>query len=561
MGGGKNARVYLNITPVYTSGVDIYPIHGNESSLKNSDLIMDREICRLASIDIGTNSTHLLIAAIDPSLNAFSIDFAEKSTTRLGDRDSETGNLSDLSMNRVFETLKRFKEIAFSYKVTNLVIAATSAVREAPNGIFFLSQIKKILDLDVDLISGLEEARLIYLGVFSGMQFGNSPHFILDIGGGSTELILADSHDARALTSTKIGAVRLQREFIKSDPLGSENCGFLQSYIKGSLDSAIRKVSNRVQKGETPVMVATSGTALAIASLVASKEIISQPKLHGYKVKKNKLDKVIQELLLMNDEERSNLPSLSERRAEIIVPGALILQTAMEMLGVDHFVLSERALREGLVVDWMFRHGFLEDRFTFQSSIRQRTILHQAQRFSVDVPRAKRVAKYALIIYDKTSGLLHHDEGEGRDLLWAAAMLHSCGQHINLSAYHKHSWYLIKHGELLGYSHIEHLMVACIARYHRKSFPKKRHEPWQLLSNSFQRRLVSELSMILRLACAIDKRPEPVISTVNVKIKSSVINIELIPNKLGHDIELEKWNLKKAILNIRKNHNIDINVV
>ncbi len=538
-------------------GVDKSSKSGNESFLNEN-----REICRLASIDIGTNSTHLLIAAIDPSLNAFSIDFAEKSTTRLGERDPETGYLSKLSMNRAFETLKRFKELALSYKVTNLVIAATSAVREAPNGVDFLNQIKRMLDLDVDLISGSEEARLIYLGVLSGMQFGNKPHFILDIGGGSTELILADSHDARALTSTKIGAVCLQREFIKTDePLTTQKFEFLKSYIKGSLEQAVRKVSSRIKDNDIPVLVATSGTALAIGALLASKSINSEFKLHGYKVKKNKLDKVLQELVLMNPEERAKLPNMSERRAEIIVPGALILQISMEMLGVEELILSERALREGLVVDWMFRHGFLEDRFTFQGSIRQRTVLHQVQRFSVDTLSAERVAQYALALYDNTFGVMHHDKGEGRDLLWAAAMLHSCGKHINISAYHKHSFYLIRHGELLGYSQLEHLMVACIARYHRKSFPKKRHDAWQLLLNSYEKKLVSELAIILRLATSINKRPEDIISSINVQTKSNIINIELIPNHLGQNIDLEKWNLNKTISTIRKHSEMEINII
>ena len=136
----------------------------------------------------------------------------------------------------------------------------------------------------------------------------------------------------------------------------------------------------------------------------------------------------------------------------------------------------------------MLRHGLLEDRFSFQSSIRQRTVIHQVQRFAVDRPRAERVASHALALYDNTVGVLHRDPGPGRELLWAAAMLHSCGQHINLSAYHKHSWYLIRHGELLGYSETEHVMVAAIARYHRRSLPKKRHESWQALQTREERR-------------------------------------------------------------------------
>ena len=175
----------------------------------------------MAGIDIGTNSIHLLIAQVDTALRSFSVLLTEKSTTRLGDRDPETGDLSPDAIERAFTTLRHCRELAASHGVQpgDVVTAATSAVREAPNGREFLQAIQEQLGLEVDLVSGPEEARLIYLGVLSGMAFGDQPHLILDIGGGSTELVLADGRDARALTSTRVGAVRLQREFVHDDPL------------------------------------------------------------------------------------------------------------------------------------------------------------------------------------------------------------------------------------------------------------------------------------------------------------------------------------------------------
>ncbi len=521
----------------------------------------DAEFCRVATIDIGTNSTHLLIAKLEPKLNTFSIELAEKSTTRLGERDPETGELTSLAMNRAFSTLKRFKDLSESYKVESLIIAATSAVREAPNGRTFISEIKKKIGLDVELISGSEEARLIYLGVLSGMQFGNKPHLVLDIGGGSTELILADSSEARALTSTKIGAVRLQREFIKKDPISPQAELFLRSFIRGSMESAIDKVSKRIEVGEEPVLVATSGTAMAIGALISSKENHIQKKLQGYKIPKKNLDSMVSQLIKMTSSERSQLSSLSERRSEIIVPGALILQTIMTMVNVNEIVLSERALREGLVVDWMCRHNFLKDQLSFQGSIRERTVLHQSRRFGVDSKRSQRVSEFALAFYDYTKGVLHNDNGEGRDLLWAAAKLHACGKLINISAYHKHSWYLIRHGELLGYSQAEHLMVASIARYHRKSFPKKRHESWHLLIEESQRSLVSDMALLLRLSCSLDRRPEPLISRLVIEANNKKVNIELIPNELGQNLDLEKWSLNRVILLIKTIKDVDINIL
>ena len=524
--------------------VDVISVPESQPQVLNTDA--GSRIRKLAAIDIGTNSTHLLVAAVDTSLGTFNIEQAEKSTTRLGERDPETGALTDAAMQRGLETLRRFCDLAASHAVEEVVTAATSAVREAPNGRDFLQVINDELGLEVDLISGPEEARLIYLGVLSGMPFGERPHLVLDIGGGSTELILADGREARALTSTRVGAVRLQRDFIKVDPIPPQRRAFLQTFIQGSLEPAVDKVCRRLKPGESPVLVATSGTAMAIGALAASEDDRPPLKLHGYRVKRQRLDRVVDQLVAMQPEQRRALPSINDRRAEIIVPGSLILQTSMRMLEVDELVLSERALREGLIVDWMLRHGLLEDRFSFQSSIRQSTVIHQAKRFAVNQSRTERVAVHALTLYDNSRGVMHQDDGNGRELLWAAAMLHTCGQHINLSAYHKHSWYLIRHGELLGYSESEHLMVAAIARYHRRSLPKKRHDSWQVLPTRDNRRLVGEMALLLRLAAAIDRRPEPVVESLRVRATPGSLQLELVPERRNQNLSLERWSLENC---------------
>jgi len=251
-------------------------------------------------------------------------------------------------------------------------------------------------------------------------------------------------------------------------------------------------------------------------------------------------------------EQRRQLPGINDRRAEIIVPGALILHTAMTMLQMRELVVCERALREGLIVDWMLRQGLLDDRFAFQSTIRERTVLHLARTYGVDVDRASRVSSHALSLYDQTAGWLHQDDGQGRLLLWAAAQLHACGKHINVAAYHKHTWYLIRNGELLGYSESEHLMVAAIARYHRRGLPKKRHESWQLIESREDRRTVSTMALLLRLAAALDRRPGPVVASVRVRrIDAATFEITLVPEPSpdgegGLDLSLESWSLRSC---------------
>jgi exopolyphosphatase / guanosine-5'-triphosphate,3'-diphosphate pyrophosphatase len=509
---------------------------------------------RVAAIDIGTNSIHLLIAEVDEQLPSFSVLLAEKATTRLGERDPVSGDLSSEAMERAFRTLRHDCQLAESYGVEQIVTAATSAVREAPNGGQFLQTLLDQLSLEVDLVSGPEEARLIYLGVLSGMAFGDRPHSIIDIGGGSTELVLADGSDARVLTSTRIGAVRLQREFCHLDPLPASRRGFLQAYIQGAMDPAVAELKKALRPGETAQLVGTSGTAMALAALAAAEDPTPPLKLQGYRLSKERIDHLVARLVAMTPEQRRGLTAINERRAEIIVPGALILQTTMAMLGARDLLVCDRALREGLIVDWMLRNQLLGDRFSFQSSIRERTVLHLARQFGVDLERADRVAGHALSLYDQTRGVLHDDDGgEGRQLLWAAAQLHTCGKSINISAYHKHTWYLIRNGELLGYSQTEHLMVAAIARYHRRSLPKKRHESWQLITGREQRRCVASMSLLLRLAAALDRRPAAVIEAIRVRPEggadAQVLEVELQPRQSGSgepapDLSLERWSLR-----------------
>ena len=515
----------------------------------------------VASIDIGTNSTHLLIAEINSDLKSFSIKFTDKSTTRLGERDEE-GNLTEESIQRVLETLKRFKEYCKSNGVNEIVTAATSAVREAPNGRDFLNRVQSDIDIQIELISGSEEARLIYLGVLSGMVLEDESYVIIDIGGGSTELILADKKDATALTSSRVGAVKLKNDFLDSEPISKERSNFLRTFIQGSLEPSVGKIKRRLQKGKAVSMIATSGTAISLGNLILSDLGQPKQKMHGYKFTKENLQIVLEKLIKMPSSEIKKIPSLSERRSEIIVPGALILKTSMEMLNFDQLTISERALREGLVVDWMLRQGIIKNEFNIQSNIRKTTIIHQARKFGVDKERSEKVTNLAFQIYDQTKNIFHNDTDlKAKDLLWAACNLYGCGKFVNISSYHKHSWYLIKNCELLGYSQSETNIIASIARYHRKTLPKKRHESWQSLMSKEDKTLVLEMSLILRLAASLDQRPENVLSSIKIRLQKNSLEIELIPLKVYQDLLLEKWSLELCRNVVKELKNYELKVV
>ena len=399
--------------------------------LKKKLINLEEKNINVASIDIGTNSTHLLIAQINLDLQSFTIQCTDKYTTRLGERDEE-GNLTEESIQRVINTLKRFKEYCKNNEVTQILTAATSAVRESPNGKEFLNRINSEVGIQVELISGSEEARLIYLGVLSGMTLKVGSSLIIDIGGGSTELILADNKDAIALTSSRIGAVRLKNDFLDKNQINFERTKFLETFIQGSLEPSVEKIKKRLKDDKSISMIATSGTAIALGNLISDNLNEPKQKMHGYRFSKKNLEMTLDKLTKMNNKDIKKLPTLSDRRAEIIVPGALILNTSMEMLNINELTISERALREGLVVNWMLRKGMIKNKFSIQSNIRKTTVIHQANKFGIDKFRSEKVMSIAFQIYDQTKNILHSDQNlRSKDLLWAACNLYSCGKHIN----------------------------------------------------------------------------------------------------------------------------------
>jgi exopolyphosphatase/guanosine-5'-triphosphate,3'-diphosphate pyrophosphatase len=500
----------------------------------------------LAAIDIGTNSIHMVVVRIQPTLPAFTIIDREKDTVRLGDRCKDTGNLKPEAMERAIAALRRCQEVAKYLNAEQIIAVATSAMREAPNGRDFLKQIESELGLFVNLISGQEEARRIYLGVLSGMEFNNQPHIIIDIGGGSTELILGDSHEPRTLSSTKIGAVRLSAEFVTTDPISNAEFTYLQAFVRGQIERSVEELKAHLQPGERPRLVGTSGTIETLATIHAREELGMVPSpLTGYQLSLKDLKDLINRLRKLSYSERAAIPGMSDRRSEIIVAGAIILQEAMTLLGMESVTMCERSLREGVIVDWMLTHGLIEDRLRYQSSVRERSIFKTAQKYGVNLEYSQRVAFFALSLFDQTQGLLHNWGAEERELLWAAAMLHNCGHYVSHSSHHKHSYYLIRNGELLGYTETEIEIIANLARYHRKNAPKKKHDNYQNLPSKKHRQMVAQLSALLRLSVALDRRQIGAIKQVRCEYRPDVreLCLRLQPSQSDDDCALELWSL------------------
>ena len=505
----------------------------------------------LAAIDIGTNSVHMVIVRVEAALPSFNIIGKEKNTVRLGEFCEETGNLTEDAMARCIAALRRCMKVADRFQADDVVAVATSAVREAGNGQVFVERVKSEVGLLVNLISGTEEARRIYLGVISGMELKGKPHAIIDIGGGSTEIILGNGGPPDFLSSSKVGAVRLAARFVSTDPISKKEYEYLRAYVRGVLEPTTDKLYRKLKKQQTRgklatdslKLVGTSGTIECVAMLIAMDKTGAEPDpLNGYRIAYSDITDRLNRLRKMSYEERLKLSGMSDRRAEIIVPGAVVLQVAMELLGVDQLKICERSLREGVVVDWMLTHGLIEDRMAFQNTIRHRSVTKLAKKYRAD---GNRVADLATDLFDQTHGLIHSWSPLEREYLWVAAMLHNSGHYISHSAHHKHSYYLIRNGGLLGFTEAEVEIIANIARYHRKNYPKKRHENYSSLPGKHERRVVDQLSALLRLAVALDRGRSGTISSVDSEYdeKERTLTILLTPVRADNNCELELWNI------------------
>ncbi|OPF15049.1 exopolyphosphatase [Microcystis aeruginosa KW] len=517
----------------------VIPNRGLAPQAKASDVQI------LAAIDIGTNSVHMVVVKIEPSLPAFTIIAREKDTVRLGDRDRKTGKLTLAAMERAIAALKRCHDLAISLQADQIIAVATSATREATNGDEFLALIEKEVGISVNLISGQEEARRIYLGVVSGMDFQNQAHIIIDIGGGSTELILADSQEIRFLSSTKIGAVRLTQDLITTDPITPTELAYLRAYTRGMLERAGSEIKHHLQLGEVPRLVGTSGTIETLMTIHALEKLGEIPNpLNGYQLTRKDVKELVKRFAALDYHQRLAILGMSDKRAEIILAGSIVLLEAMTMLDVDKLVLCERALREGVIVDWMLTHGLIDNRLLYQSEIRQRSVLKIAKKYQVNLESAERIAAFSLSLFEQTQAQLHSWNQEAKDLLWAAAILHNSGLYVSHAAHHKHSYYLVRNGELLGYTEIELEVIANIARYHRKSKPKKRHDDFMKLTEYYQY-MVRHLSAILRLAVALDRRQIGAIKKIECKYDPEyrTLHLHLFPNNAEDDCALELWSL------------------
>lgn len=471
---------------------------------------------QLAAIDIGTNSIKLLIASVeeDGSLEALS---REKSLVRLGSETLATGRLSEEAIDAGVAAVEQFLQSIRSAGAELARAVATCAVREAANSAEFIEAVRRRTGVTVDVVSGEEEARLINLGVRSEFPARFDPLFLIDIGGGSTEFVISEGSRVRLTESLALGVVRLADRYSRSDPPSDRD----RKAMKKAIRAAAKRAVEAVRKTGFKTCVGSSGTIQSL-SLVHEAAILGREAMPtGHRtLTREGLKKVNRLLRRTTAREKLRIPGLDPRRRDIAVPGGMLLAWVLKRTGARAVVVGERGLREGILLDHVARDGRKQ---VLDRDVRARSIDRLLRRANAEVLHAAHVARLALQIFDRTHPV-HQLSATEREWLQYGALLHDIGCHIGYAKHQRHSYYLITHGDLTGFSSDEVEVLASIARYHKGGGPKERHENWRRL-DAYLRPVVEKLAAIVRIADGLDRSHRQLVTGVECRIRSRRVEL------------------------------------
>jgi exopolyphosphatase/guanosine-5'-triphosphate,3'-diphosphate pyrophosphatase len=486
---------------------------------------------RLAAIDIGTNSIHMIVVQVRPDLSFEVID-REKDMVRLGAGGLDGKNLTHTATAAALTTLSKFKRLAESHKVEEIIAGATSAVREAENGGDFIAEVDRLTGIKIRVIAGTEEARLVHLAAAYGVDVGSSPACAVDIGGGSVEVTLGNAASMAVGRSFKTGVIRLTERFVKSDPLGRRDERRLVKHINREMGEYLSEIASRGYER----VIGTSGTILSLGALALSEGGGSITDLRNRRVGAKAIRRLRKRLVEADLDERLNLQGLDPRRADLSVAGVVLLDTILKKLDAEELTLCDLALREGLVLDYIHRNRAKIRKADRYPDVRRRSIIELAERCRYWPEHAQQVARLAVSIFDQTRSA--HGLGEReREWLEYGALLHDIGVHISYERHHRHSYYLIKNGDLRGFEPHETEIIALVARYHRQAMPKKSHEGYSDLTPKL-RKTVKRLSAMVRLAEGLDRSHAQTVSAVDLYPRPESYLARL---RTTGDAELEVW--------------------
>ncbi len=487
---------------------------------------------RLAAIDIGSNSVRLVVAQVLPG-GTYRVLDDERENTRLSYGLCSTGKLSDVSIDATITALRNFLQIAGGQGADAIRAIATSAVREAKNGAAFCARVHEELGLPIEVISAREEGRLAFMSVARAFDVDQREVAIADIGGGSTEIVLASNGLIDEVYPTKLGAVRITEQCDLADIIDAARLESATQFIDRELKHYCKKLPF------TPDMLyGTGGTFTALGGIMLASETVEKQTLWGYRVKRAKINHLLQDLAAMPLEKRKKVTGLSPQRADIIVGGLLVIDRVMRCLGVNVVQIHTRGVRDGMLLDMI-----QSSRSRSVTSSEKRTAVEKfALNCGVDLEHSQQVARIASRLYEELAGPLGFATND-REQLELAAILANVGYLINFDKHHKHSFHLIMNSELPGFERHELQLVALVARYHRGTHPKNKHEGYRDLTVEDRER-VGRLAAILRLALALDRTHQQQVEDIKCEVTPLQVVIE-VAAKENADVDI--WAARRKV--------------
>ena len=487
---------------------------------------------RIAAIDIGTNSIHMIVVQVRPD-QSFEVIDREKEMVRLGAGGLDGRALTPEAMHTALQVLSKFRRLAESHKVDEVVAVATSATREAENGGEFLRAVTQQTGIRPRVISGTEEARLIHLAAVYGVSVPGDVAVVIDIGGGSVEVTRGPGPSVELGRSFKLGVIRLTERFVTTDPLEPRDERKLVRHI----DEEIGKYLHQMARAGFERVIGTSGTILSLGSVASAADGGEHgSSLRNRRFAAKQIRRVRKDLVALDLEERLRVPGLEPRRADLAVAGAILLDEILCRLGAEEITLCDLSLREGLVLDYISRHRKEIAQADRYPDVRRRSVFELAERCRYWPDHSQHVARLAVALFDQTRAI-HGLTDREREWLEYAAILHDVGVHISYEGHHKHSYYLVKNGDLRGFEPGEIEAIALVARYHRQATPKRKHEGFRAVGRR-TRAAVRTLAAILRLAESLDRSHAQTITGLELHDRG---DDDLVQLRATGDVELELW--------------------
>jgi exopolyphosphatase/guanosine-5'-triphosphate,3'-diphosphate pyrophosphatase len=486
---------------------------------------------RYAAVDIGSNSVRMEAAEVNGG-EAPRILASEREVTRLGASVFRTGRVSHDAMEFLSGVLARMAAVYRRLDVVGVRAVATAAIRDASNQQEFLARASAALGSEIEIISGQEEARLIHLGVHTRWPHPKERFLIIDIGGGSAEIILSQDDRIELAFSKPLGALRLQELFLKSDPPRARDLHRLEQYVGERIESAVRRMGN----AHIDRVVGTSATASAVVCAANQIPRSRRDEADRHRATTAQIRKLYRDISQMDVAARQKIVGIGPRRAEIIIPGSAVLLRVLEAFNMPALFYSTAGVRDGIIADLAARRVGRE---LAQLSPDQRTLVEQmAERYGVALRHARKVAKLAGELFQSLTNAHKLPAHYGR-MLEAAAYLHDIGHYVSDTRHHKHSYYLVANSDMPGFTKEEREMIANLCRYHRKAMPAAEHNNLNALDID-ARRAITLLMPLLRLADSLDRSHGQVIRSVEAKARDHDVLVTLHAPAEA-DVDLEVW--------------------